>query len=218
MATFPSSTSASDVWSLTDQYRAQAGINWPNTNQPQFVTGLVVNGAITVSYPISTLPGDLAIAVTHNFSPSAPSGFTSIFTTSGDAYGYAKNVSIRTVQAGDSTVYFGGAGGGFDSTLIIMRGRTSVSTTYDWKNAAVGSSTTVSVNVTGIGICIASDRGAAPAEPPIVSGAGMGVSIVGSAGYFYQVTRPTVFGSSHSANVTDGGGSYGSSALLIVAI
>lgn len=39
MAQFPSTTSASDVWELTDVYRARAGNNWPSVATPSILVG-----------------------------------------------------------------------------------------------------------------------------------------------------------------------------------
>ena len=87
MATFPNTTSASDVWSLKDNYKAEAGDNWPVNAQYVAATG----GTVTTD-------GDYKI---HVFNSSS----TFTVTNAGNAAG------SNTVEY---LVIAGGGGGGYD--------------------------------------------------------------------------------------------------------
>lgn len=101
MPQFPSTTSASDIWSLQDQYRAEAGDNWPSLPPPR---GLVGNGSLRTDPLIANLQaawplslsktntdmsggsvGNLGVAGTPTY-PSAPSSSTCPYTTAADGF------------------------------------------------------------------------------------------------------------------------------------
>lgn len=183
-----------------------------------FVGSAVVNAANSVTYSsVNAQTGDLAIAVTHNFSPSAPSGYTTAFgPTAGDANGYKKIVSYRVLQSGDSSVQVSSSTTGFDSTLIILRNVSSVNSSYSWSYSSSGSSQNLSVAQSGVGIAIVSDRGMG--QWPTISGSPDSTS-TGMATYFSQ--RHSIFlnyTSGTNISMADNNeGSYGSSLLLFVA-
>jgi len=61
--TYPTSSSASDVWSLRDVYKAEAGDEWPGSGPSALAyTSYVAEGAdaATTTHSINTLPSDIA--------------------------------------------------------------------------------------------------------------------------------------------------------------
>ena len=78
MAQFPSTTSASDVWSLTDVYRAKAGGNWPITatvpGAPTSVNATAGNAQATVTFAAPASDGGATI--TGYRVTSSPGGLT----------------------------------------------------------------------------------------------------------------------------------------------
>jgi hypothetical protein len=78
MAQFPSTTSASDVWNLTDVYRARAGSNWPSVitvpSAPTIGTATGGNAQAVVTFTPPTNDGGSAI--TGYRVTSTPSGIT----------------------------------------------------------------------------------------------------------------------------------------------
>ncbi len=183
-----------------------------------FVGSAVINATDSVTYSsVSAQTGDLAIAVTHNFSPSAPSGYTTAFgPTAGDANGYKKIVSYRVLQSGDSSVQVSSSTTGFDSTLIILRNVSSVNSSYSWGYSTSGSSQNLSVAQSGVAIAIVSDRGMG--QWPTISGSPDSTT-TGMATYFSQ--RHSIFlnyTSGTNISMADNNeGSYNSSLLLFVA-
>ena len=65
MAQFPSTTSASDVWNMTDVYRARAGNNWPSTvtvpGAPTIGTATAGNAQASVTFTAPASDGGSAI-------------------------------------------------------------------------------------------------------------------------------------------------------------
>lgn len=185
-----------------------------------FVGQSVLNGGGTFSYPAGTTTGDLAIVVCHNFSGStaAPSGYTSALTTPADSYNYAKNVSYRVIQPGDTSVNIAAGGSGFDQTIVVLRGRTLVSATYTWTSTSIqsGASQNLSVADTGSLIVVASDRGAT--GNPTISGQTFNATGNGTALYFRQSNAILLsYTSGSTVTVQDFNDSLGTSALLFVA-
>jgi hypothetical protein len=178
------------------------------------IVGVVVtNGNSTTNFPSGTATGDLAIVVNHGFAVTNPTGFTLAFGTSYDPLNYAKSVSYRVIQSGDTSVAMG-SGNGFDGTLIVIRGRTSVSATNSWGYASGGGTSNQSVAVNGTMVAIASDRGAT-GYPSITSQDDNGT---GTATFFYQayaIKKNYVSGT--SVTFTDFNDSYGTSCLMLVA-
>lgn len=185
-----------------------------------FVGQSVLNGGGTFSYPAGTTTGDLAIVVCHNqaASTAAPSGYTSVFSTAGDSFGYGKNVSYRIIQAGDTSVNIAAGGSGYDQTIVVLRGRTSVSATYTWTTTSIGGGATQNFSVadTGSLVVIASDRGAT--GYPTISGQTFNATGSGTATYFYQSNAVLLsYTSGSTVSVKDFSDTYGTSALLLVA-
>lgn len=84
MPQFPSTTSASDIWSFTDVYRARAGNNWPSVisvpGAPTGVSATAGNAQATVSFTAPTNDGGATI--TNYRVTSSPSGITATGSTS----------------------------------------------------------------------------------------------------------------------------------------
>lgn len=78
MAQFPSTTSASDIWSLVDAQRAQSGANWPSPARvpgaPTGVTATAGNAQASVAFTAPADPGTSAI--TSYTVTSSPGGFS----------------------------------------------------------------------------------------------------------------------------------------------
>lgn len=115
MAQFPSTTSASDVWSLQDQYRAEAGNNWPGTYPP--FTGLTAAG--TTNGP-----------TTGSFIPST-SGITIYGCAGGGNGGPSNNLGG------------GGGGGGAASQMSGYSLATTPGETLDYSVGGPGQNTTI---------------------------------------------------------------------------
>ena len=193
----------------------------PSATESVAFVGSVVATGNPVSYSsLNAQTGDLAIAVSHDFEPSAPSGYTTAFgPTAGDANGYKKIVSYRVLESGDSSVQVGATAPNFDSTLIILRNVSSVNSSYNWGYSNNGSSQNLSVAQSGVAIAIVSDRGVA--QWPTISGSPDSTT-TGMATYFSQrhsiflnYTSGTNISMADSTNNTDS--NYGSSLLLFVA-
>lgn len=185
------------------------------------IVGVVVtNGGGTVNYPAGTSVGNLAIVVNHGFSVTAPSGYTLAFGTTADPNGYAKSASYRIIQSGDSSVTMG-SGGGFDGTLIVISGKTAVSSSHAWGYATAGGSTDLNSpsGVTGLLVAIASDRGAtAGGFPSISTSGGFDQTNTGSATFFNQRNAIKLSISSQATvTFTDYNDVYGTSCLILIA-
>lgn len=78
MAQFPSTTSASDAWSLTDVYRAEAGDNWPAViTVPGAPTGVSATAGNTQAVVSFTAPANTGgSAITGYRVTSSPGGIT----------------------------------------------------------------------------------------------------------------------------------------------
>jgi len=78
MAQFPSTSSASDVWNMTDVYRARAGNNWPSTvTVPGAPTiGTATGGNAQASVTFTAPASDGGSAITGYRVTSSPSGIT----------------------------------------------------------------------------------------------------------------------------------------------
>jgi hypothetical protein len=225
MPQFPSTTNAKDIWTLTDQYRAKAGSNWPSSGPANitYVGGQVFSSSTTISLSsFSAQVGDLCIIVAHNFPSnftSMPSGFTRAFTTAANQYGYAKDVLFKTVSSSSEQVNVTTNGSGFDGTVVVLRGATSVSATYIQTDVNFGdTSPAFAVSNSGFAIAIASDRGAT-GLPNITSLTGsLTVVFVGSASFFQQRTGLLANYSGTGFSFTDyDPDSYGTMGLLFVA-
>lgn len=137
----------------------------PAAVTPSYVGATTFSSAagsdVTASYPGGVAAGDLVIIAQHSFAGggmvATPSGFTSIFTTSADANGYAFRVSTK-IAAGESSAVVPSSMG-FDSALVVMRGHTSVSLAA-FSQVTGGSGSNISASGTASVILIASDRGA----------------------------------------------------------
>lgn len=175
-----------------------------------------INGPGALNYPSGTTTGDLVVAVTHAFSPTAPSGFTSVFTTAGDVNGYKKNVGYK-VCAGETSASMNG-GSGFDSHLTVLRGPTSVSSSYDWNYVSGGgSSNTLTSAATGTVVISLSDRGAGAGYPGLTTTPDANTTFAAS----YFKAKCGIYLSKASATALDysdyNDGSGGTSGLLLVA-
>lgn len=182
---------------------------------PVFV-GIAIGGTGSISYPAGTTTGDFCIALAHNFSGSTttPTGYSSVFTTPGDAYSYAFNVSTRVIQAGDTSSAVSIGASGFSSALVVLRNVSSVSGSYAYNNVGSGGSNTLSVLQNGTGIVIATDRGAS--DFPTISGGTN--TTTGSVAYFRAVVK-TFFNytSGTSITYTDINDTYNTTGLLLIA-
>jgi hypothetical protein len=224
MPQFPSTTNAKDIWTLTDQYRAKAGSNWPSAGPANitFVSGTAFSGSLTSTMStFQAQAGDLCIIVAHNFPSnltSMPSGFTRAFTTAANQYGYAKDVLFKTVSSTSEQVNVTTNGSGFDGTVVVLRGATSVSATYIQTDVNFGdTSPAFAVSNSGFAIAIASDRGAT-SLPNITSIAGGVTAVfVGSASFFQQRTVLRANYSGTGFSFTDYDDGYGTMGLLFVA-
>ena len=181
-----------------------------------YVGTAYINGSGTLNYPSGTTTGDLVIAVNHAFSPSAPSGFTSVFTTGADVNSYKKNVAYK-VCAGESSASMPG-GTGFGSHLTVLRGPTSVSSSYAWNYVSGGGSNTLTSAATGDIVISLSDRGAGAGYPGLTTTPDASATFAPT--YFMDksgVYLARVSGT--SLNYSDyNEGSNGTSGLLLVAI
>ena len=195
------------------------------TGPPEVVGTYVADKNATVSYSTvgSWQPGDLAIVVVHQFTPTyVPTGYTQIISpTPVDTYNYKKSVSYRVLQSGDTSVQMSDDTVGFDSTLIILRNVDTVSSNYDWDYTVGGNSTNLSVAEDGVAIAIASDRGATTGGYPSISISGTTpdlTNVSGAATYFEQ--RHNIYlnyTSGTNITFTDYNDTYGSNYLVIVA-
>lgn len=114
MAQFPSTTSASDVWNVTDVYRAVAGGNWPSPPAPDpyfpYVTMLLpgdgTNGAQNNTF-LDSSASPLTITRNGNttqgtFSPYGPN-WSNRFNGSTDYFSVANNAALQ-FGTGDFTI------------------------------------------------------------------------------------------------------------------
>lgn len=184
-----------------------------------YVGGRVATNSAAEAYPAGTITGDLVIAVSHgSVVPATPPGFTSAFSTTGDPNGYAKRVSFK-ISAGETTCDMSGGSNGFDQTIVVIRGRTSVSASYSWSYATAGATTGLTVAVAGTAILIASDRGGAGFPSFVFPGFGHDGTFSATSTYFYQRTQVYLnVASSQTFEFVDNNDSYGTSGLEIIAI
>jgi len=99
MAQFPSTTSASDVWNLTDIYRAEAGDNWPLVaTVPSAPTiGTATGGNASASVTFTAPSSDGGSPITGYRVTSTPSGIT--------ATGSASPITITGLANGTSYTF-----------------------------------------------------------------------------------------------------------------
>lgn len=158
MAQFPSTSSASDVWNMTDVYRAEAGGNWPVTiTVPGAPTiGTATGGAAQASVTFTAPASDGGSAITGYRVTSSPGGITAtgasspiVVTglTNGTAYTFtvaAQNaIGYGAESAASNSVtpaanYWNEAGSGATTTALknnlLYAGLGN--TVYKWYNVA----------------------------------------------------------------------------------
>lgn len=221
----PTANSAIGIWTLEDVLQYRRAGKWPPfvapaPAAPTFVGATVIDKNASVNYStLNAQTGDLAIAIQHGFAGYTPTGYTAAFTTSGDTYGYLRRVSYRVLQSGDTSVQVNNDTIGFSSSLVILRGPTSVSSTYAWDYTTSGSKT-LSVAVTGALVAIAADRGATVGSFPTISLASgtFDNSTTGQGTYFSERNSTELtYTSGTNITFTDYADAYGSSFLAIVA-
>lgn len=168
-----------------------------------------------VWYPAGTEPGDLVVWVSHGFNiPPTPAGFTLAYSSADDPNGYQKAVFYKVYNGGSwFYAYSEGPTPGFDCTLLVFRGADAVHASVGWTYATGGSDGSLTSTATGVGVLIASDRGAS-AFPTIY---GAERVFTGTASYF---THATGLFPDHVANTAkayrDNSDSYGTSGLFFV--
>jgi hypothetical protein len=215
----PTTSNGGGIWNIGEQANFARELIWPLTTPPQpvveYVGGFVVTYGQTITYPVGTNAGCIAIIVHHDQAGliATPAGFTTVFSTSSDVNGFAKRVSYKVVDE-ESTVSNTFLGNnGFDSTLVVVRGL-SVSSSFSWAYANSGQSTNLTVPVNGCAIVVTSDRGAT--EYPSLGGS-PDYSFTGTATYFRQRTGIYLNKlQNDTISFTDYSDSYGTSGLLFV--
>jgi len=139
MADNPSSTEASGVWSLDDNYNAEAGDNWPSfpfiratggtvtTDGDYKVHTFTTSGTLTLDVGTDATYGDIVEYLVI----AGGAGGGGELGGGGGAGGYLTGTSFNvTTQAYSITVGAGGAGsGGYDSPDIGASGSSSVFST-----------------------------------------------------------------------------------------
>lgn len=169
---------------------------------------------MTMTMPAGYQTGDLLIYVGHGGPDNTPTGFTSVFSTAADPYGYVKYVKYK-ISAGETSIT-ANASTGFDVYLIVLRGYTTVSATHQFSSVAAGSSATYTVsggpkNV----LAVASDRGAS-SLPSVSSTGRTGLYTYTGATYFRGAVGfyPSL-ATSATASGTDFSDTYNTSVLFL---
>lgn len=173
MAQFPSTSSASDVWNLTDVYRAEAGSNWPTMalvpDAPTIGTATGGNAQAVVTftapssdggspitgYRVTSSPG--GITATGSSSPITITGLTNgtsyTFTVAAqNAVGYSAEsaASNSVTPAAGRVLVLSPAVGGVTNWNLDVNGPLSLSTAGTW-TMTPASSFNVDIKVWGAG-------------------------------------------------------------------
>jgi len=224
MAQFPSTTSASDVWNLTDIYRAEAGDNWPLVatvpSAPTIGTATGGNAQAVVTftapssdggspitgYRVTSTPS--GITATGSASPITITGLTNgtsyTFTVAAQnavGYGAESAASNSVTPAAGRVLTLSPAVGGITNWNLDVNGPLSLSTAGTWSLTAA-SSFNASIKVWGAG----ANNGQYNAG---AGGAAVGVlAMVGGSSYIARVGSPSGGGSA-SGNGQRGAGYSG---------
>ncbi len=219
MATFPSTTSASDVWDLTDVYRAEAGDNWPSPvlvpGAPTGVSATGGNAQAIVSftapvddggssitgYRVTSSPG--GITATGSSSPITITGLTNgtayTFTVAAQniaGYGPESSASNSVTPAAGRVITVSPAVGGITNWNLDTNGPLSLSTAGTW-TLTPASSFNASIKVWGAGAANGQYNSGA-------GGAAVGVlAMVNGSSYVARV------GASNGGGSTAGSAKYG---------
>lgn len=112
MATFPSTTSASDIWTLQEQYRAKAGFNWPN--MPPLLSYLLIGGGGAGGRGSPAGGGGAGGYLTGSFTASLGTPLTVTIGAGGSAAvgGYQAGLPGETTSFGAASVIGGGGSHG----------------------------------------------------------------------------------------------------------
>jgi hypothetical protein len=224
MAQFPSTTSASDVWNLTDVYRARAGSNWPSTatvpSAPTIGTATGGNAQAVVTFTAPTSDGGSpvtgyrvtstpsGITATGSASPITITGLTNgtsyTFTVAAQnavGYGPESAASNSVTPVAGRVIAVSPAVGGITNWNLDVNGPLSLSTAGTW-TLTPASSFNASIKVWGAGANNAQYNAGA-------GGAAVGVLAMASgSSYVARVGSPTGGGSTNSS-ATRGAGYSG---------
>ena len=221
MAQFPSRTSASDVWNMTDVYRAEAGDNWPiiatvpgaptigtatGGNAQAVVTFTAPSsdgGSAITGYRVTSTPG--SITATGSSSPITITGLTNgtayTFTVAAQnavGYGAESAASNSVTPAAGRILVLSPAVSGVTNWNLDSNGPLTLSTAGTW-TMTPASSFNIDIKVWGAGAPNGQYNSGA-------GGAAVGrLAVTGSTAYVARVGSTTGGGASGSSGVRGAG-------------
>lgn len=203
---------AQGIWTPDEQYRFARADTWPNWSAAELI-GLtaVSSGSGTYTFPGTVQAGDL-IVVIGNDGTTLPSGFTKTFTTTTADFGYnfTGGYKIRTAETSVSVSM------GYNFMVAIIRGPTTLSSTFTQVNVGSGATTNTSVAQSGVLIGFATDRGSGSGAT--FSGQVFADYKVGAASTFTASSTVALsYGSGSTVGCTDINNSFGTQFVLAVA-
>jgi hypothetical protein len=210
---------AQGIWTPDEQYRFSRANTWPNWSAAQLIALTAVSqGTGTYSFPGTVQAGDLIVVIGNDGGTSSPptgaggSAYTLAFTTTTADFGYNFSAFWR-VRTSETSV---SANFGYTHMVAIIRGPTTLSSTFTQVNVGGGGTTNTSVAQSGVLIGFATDRGA-----------GVGSTFSGQVFADYKVGAQSTFtasstvalayGSGSTVGCTDVNNSFGTQFVLAVA-
>ena len=136
MADFPSTTDASDVWSLKDNYKAEAGDNWPQMPIGITATGGTITTSGDYKYHAFTSSGTFTVSDTGNqggtvdFLLVAGGGGGGFHRGGGGGAGGYRAFTSQSVSATGYSITIGAGGNGGTSSGVGSNGGNSSALGY----------------------------------------------------------------------------------------